>query len=182
MKMEYEEFIKTMSGGEYLYSLEEKINDKRLKCALCGKKIEKEYKIFKEGENAKEDKIKGLRYFHRGLSKEMFLCKNCSDIKVLLKNKYSDGRTEAEKKARKLCEKNSPEIKEIVEKWITNEDNNLFNTDNNLKYYVEGEDSYLFIYKNGLVHLRDYLAFNYDEEYKKYNNHSDSLYSTIFSA
>jgi len=123
------------------------------KCVLCGSKIGSEYSTNWRG--AWGD----FGYFDRGFSTSHYICEKCYQHKLNLLNFDADEKeiVAAETYMTKHMEGKVGEIRNIVQGWINGESNNYFPAMQDLAYYVEGPEAYLFVFKDRAVLLSSLL-------------------------
>lgn len=117
-----------------------------LECVLCKQKMGSYHDNWSGGE---------VSYFERGISTNRFLCRHCRNHKINLMNFETDENTltqSAEYMKKHSADKVS-EIRNVVQAWIDGEEKNYFPKMQELVYYVEGPEAYLFVFRDRVVIL-----------------------------
>lgn len=116
----------------------------RTRCVLCGKEI----------------MSIGCAYFERGISKKDFLCGNCYNKRTDLHDYSANEKKRSSAAAffEKRVVNKSPIIQDIVRGWINGEEKNYYPDVSGLVYYVEGKSAVLFVFKDHVTILSNYVS------------------------
>lgn len=133
------------------------------KCVLCKEKCREGY--------CNWSAPGAVAYFERGLFKNRFLCSDCQDSKNSVKNLYvnESEREKAVNKLTKMVAGQVDEIKSVVEKWIDAENTCYFPELDDLQYYVEGPEAFLFVFTDRVVILSSILEGANESENELHN-------------
>ena len=119
----------------------------KLSCILCGNEIGS----YSDNWSAPGD----AAYFERGISSNRYLCRICREHKTVLLDFEVDEKSSivSEEYMKKHAEEKVFEIRSVVQSWINGEDRNYFPEMQDLVYYAEGPEAYLFVFKDRAIIL-----------------------------
>lgn len=119
----------------------------KLNCILCGSEIGS----YNENWSSPGE----VAYFERGLSANRYLCRTCRAHKTVLMDLEADEKAiiASEEYMKKHAEGKVSEIRSVVQVWIDGECKNYFPKMQDLVYYAEGPEAYLFVFKDRAIIL-----------------------------
>ena len=135
----------------------------KVNCVLCGTEIGS----YNENWSSPGE----VAYFERGLSTNRYLCRTCREHKTVLMDLEAaeNAIIASEEYMKKYADGKVSEIRSVVQAWIDGECKNYFPEMQDLVYYAEGPEAYLFVFKDRAIvlssvieGLRGKTNINYD--------------------